>query len=109
MNTLLNDIRKRVYTLSGLAVLVFFLVPDPHGSVLGALTLQTIAYIAIAGRSPFDGILLVGISLLLVGLLPLEHPLVADSQHFVRTRWGLVAAGAGLALGMLAIILRRHR
>lgn len=109
MNALLKDLRKRVYGFSGLAVLVFFLVPNPYGSVVGALTLQTIAYLAIAGRSPWDGMLLVGISLLLVGLLPLEHPLVAESQHYVRARWGLLAAGTGLALGMLLIILRRHR
>ena len=109
MNALMKDVRKRAYTLSGLAVQVFFLAPDPYGSVLGALALQTIAYIAIAGRSPVDGILLVGISLLLVGLLPPEHPMVTDSQYFARTRWVLIAAGAGLILGMLVVILRRHR
>ena len=89
MGTLLKDLRKRVYALSGLAVVVFFLVPDPYGSVLGALALQTTAYIAIAGRSPLDGMLLVGVSLLLMGLLPLDHPLVADSEYYVRARWGL--------------------
>jgi len=101
--------RKVAYAVSALAILCFFLVTDPELSVLGALLIQTLAFIIVAGRSPLDGLLLSGISLILIGLLPAEHPFVAGSQAYQQARWVLLTTGVGLALLMLAIIVYRTR
>lgn len=101
--------RKVAYAVSALAILCFFLVPDPEFSVLGALVLQTLAFIVVAGKSPLDGLLLSGISVILIGLLPAEHPFVAGSLVYQQARWVLLTTGVGLVLLMLAIIVYRAR
>jgi hypothetical protein len=101
--------RKIAYAVSAVAILCFFLVPDPELSVLGALVLQTLAFVIVAGKSPLDGLLLSGISLILIGLLPAEHPFVAGAQAYQQARWVLLTTGVGLAVLMLAIIVYRLR
>ncbi|MDJ0890347.1 MAG: hypothetical protein QNK18_04015 [Gammaproteobacteria bacterium] len=101
--------RKIAYSISAAAVLCFFLVPEPELSVVGALLLQTLAFIYIAGKSPPDGLLLTGLSFLLIGLLSPDHPFVAGSEAYQDARWVLLAIGAALTAGMLALLLRQGR
>jgi hypothetical protein len=101
--------RKIAYAVSALAVLCFFLFPEPYTAVLGALVLQTVAYIAIAGRSPADGFLLTGISVLLVGLIPSPHPFIRGAASFEAARPWLIGFGAVLILAMLTLLLARGR
>ena len=106
----MKTVRRAAYSISGIAVLCFFLVPQPEVSVVGALVLQTVAFMVIGGKSAPDGLLLTGISFLLIGLLPGDHPFVANSQAYENARWVLLAIGAALSAAMLALIIRRsHR
>ncbi len=105
----MKSTRKITYSISAAALLCFFLVPDPVISLVGALLLQTLAFMIIAGKSTPDGLLLAGVSFLLIGLLPSDHPLVAASEALQDARWALLAIGAALSVGMLALILRRLR
>ncbi len=106
---MLKTHRKIVYSLSALAVLIFFFFPEPQVAVVGALILQTLAFVVIAGTSPVDGLLLCAISILLIGSIPPDNPLVAGSQAYEDARWPLLVAGAILALLMVAVILYTSR
>jgi hypothetical protein len=88
--------RKVTYSISAFATLFFFLFPEPQIAVVGALMIQTLAFLVIAGKSPVDGFLLCGISLLLVGLLPSSHPLVAGSETYANARWPLIIAACSI-------------
>ncbi len=105
----MKTVRKVAYSISGIAVLCFFLFPLPKAGVFGALILQTLAFIVIAGKSTPDGLLLTGISFLLIGLLPGDHPLVTNPPFFENVRWVLLGIGAAFTVGMLALIVRRSR
>jgi hypothetical protein len=72
----MTSLRKTAYGISALAIAWFFLFPQPYVALTGALLLQTLAYTIIAGNSAGDGIVLSGISLLLIGSLPGDHPLI---------------------------------
>ncbi len=104
----MKSARKITYSISAAAVLCFFFFPDPVLSVVGALLLQTLAFMYIAGKSTPDGLLLTGLSFLLIGLLPLDHPFLSNSAAYQDARWALLAIGAALCAGMLALILRRR-
>ena len=104
----MNTARKAAYSISAIAVFCFFVVPEPMISVVGALVLQTLAFMIVAGKSTPDGLLLTGISFLLIGLLPSEHPFVLGSEAYEQARWVLLAIGAALSTSMLAIIVRKH-
>lgn len=105
----IKKIRKVVYVISALAVVCFFVFPQPSIAVIGALILQTVAYITIAGKSPVDGYLLSGISILLIGLLPSDHPFIARSEFFENIRWGIIAAGVSVILISLTVLFRAAR
>ena len=105
----MKSIRKTPYSISAVAVICFFLVPDPFISVVGALLLQTLAFMIIAGKSTPDGLLLTGVSFLLIGMLPSDHPFVSASDAYQDARWVLLAIGAALSTGMFALIVRRLR
>ena len=102
----ITNIRKWTYCISTLAVICFFVFPEPSIAVVGALILQTLAYVTIAGKSPVDGYLLSGISILLIGLLPTDHPFIAHSEYFENIRWGIIAVGVSVIVISLAVILR---
>jgi len=105
----MKNTRKFAYVLSALAVVCFFLFPEPRIAVVGALVVQTLAFMIVAGKSPVDGMLLTGISFVLIGLIPADHPFVAGSESYQNARWALIATGLVLGLGMLAILLYRSR
>jgi len=109
MTLVMENTRKFTYGLSVLAVVCFFLFPEPRIAVVGALMLQTLAFIIVAGKSPLDGMLLTGISFVLIGLIPADHPFVAGSESYRNARWALIATGLVMGLGMLAILLYRTR
>ena len=75
----MGDLRRAAYLISALAVACFFLVPDPDTAIIVALLLQTLAFLVIAGKSAADGIVLTGITVLLIGLIPADHPLVREA------------------------------
>ncbi len=81
---MIAGLRKYAYSISALAVACFFLLPHPYVSVVGALLLQTLAFVVIAGKSAADGIILTGITFLLVGSLGTEHPLIREPFFAVR-------------------------
>jgi uncharacterized membrane protein HdeD (DUF308 family) len=95
--------------MSFVAILFYFLFPDPELAVPGALIIQTIAFITIGGQSLVDALLLVGISLILIGYLPSDHTLISGSTQFEQVRWPLLLSGAVLAVTMLVIIIYRIR
>ena len=103
---IITNIRKWAYAISTLAVIFFFVFPEPTIAVVGALILQTLAYITIAGKSPIDGYLLSGISILLIGLVPTDHPFIAHSEFFESIRWGIIAVGVSAIVISLTVILR---
>jgi hypothetical membrane protein len=70
----MTSIRKTAYTISARAIVWFFLIPQPYAALTGALLLLILAYTIIAEKSVADGIVLSGISLLLIGILPGDHP-----------------------------------
>jgi hypothetical protein len=96
-------LRKYAYSISALAVACFFLVPEPNLAVISALLLQTLAYIVIAGTSVADGIVLTGVTILLLGLLPVDHPLIRG-QFFLGIKPWLLGTGiAVFAIGLLLV------
>lgn len=103
---MINGLRKYAYTISALAIACFFLVPDPTLAIIGALLLQTLAFIVIAGKSLPDGILLTGITILLLGVLPADHPLIRGEFYGNLKQW-LVLAGAGIIVVSLLMIVRQ--
>lgn len=106
---MLSTQRIGAYSVSAVAILFYFLFPEPSVAVTGAMIIQTVAFITVAGQSFVDGLLLVGISLALIGLLPLDHPLVSHSIYFEKVRWTLVIAGLGIAISMAAIVVYKIR
>ena len=103
---MINRLRKYAYTISALAVACFFLAPNPTLAVIGALLLQTLAFIVIAGKSLPDGTLLAGITLLLLGALPADHPLIRDEFYGSVKQW-LLLAGTGIVLACILVIVRQ--
>jgi hypothetical protein len=100
-------LRRTVYAISALATGWFFLFPQPWIALSGALFLQTLAYTTIAGKSAADGIILSGISLLLIGCLPGNHPLIRG-PFFETVRLWIIAGGTILLLsGLLVLALNR--
>jgi hypothetical protein len=106
---MLKTRRKVAYSVSALAALVFFFFPEPRVAVVGALILQTLAFVMIAGSSPVDGLLLCAVSILLIGLIPMDHPLIEGAQAFEDVRRPLLISGAILALLMVGVILYTSR
>ena len=100
--------RKISYSLSAVSVLIYFLYPEPVTALVMALCLQTLAFIVIAGSSPPDGFLLSGISLLMIGLLPPDHPLVHASAYFEQLRAGMLMIGASLVLISVSVLFQRR-
>lgn len=95
--------RRAAYLISALAVVCFFTLPDPNLAVIGALLLQMLAYIVVAGRSTPDAIILTGTTIVLVGFLPADHPLIRG-EFFQNMRLWIIVTGVlvGLA-GMLML------
>jgi hypothetical protein len=96
-------IRRAAYLISALAVVCFFTFPDPNLAIIGALLLQTLAYVTVAGRSTPDGIVLTGVTLILIGMMPSDHPLIRG-EFFETVRVWVILGGVlvGLA-GMLLL------
>ena len=104
----MTSIRTTVYAISAAAIAWFFLFPQPYVAVTGALLLQTLSYTAIAGKSAADGIVLSGISMLLIGCLPEGHPLIRG-PFFETVRLWIVGAGMILILtGLMILALNRR-
>ena len=104
----MNSTRKTVYAISAAAIAWFFLFPQSYVALAGAMLLQTLAYTVIAGKSA-DGIVLSGISMLLIGFLPESHPLIRG-PFFDTVRLWIIGAGIILLLtGLLILTLNRPR
>ena len=101
-------LRIYAYSISALAVACFFLVPYPHVAIIGALLLQTLAFVSIAGKSAPDGIVLTGVTFLLVGALSADHPLIRG-DFFPEIRPWILVTGAGFCIaGLLLVIYRSY-
>ena len=98
--------RKYAYMISAIAVACFFLFPDPDIAVIGAMLLQTLAFIVIAGKSTADGIVLTGITLMLIGVLPDDHPLIRG-PYFIEIKLWILAAG--IVVLIIGLLLLRGR
>lgn len=106
---MITGLRKYAYSISALAVACFFLVPYPYISVIGALLLQTLAFIVIAGKSTADGIILTGISIILIGTLGTDHPIIRE-PYFAEVRPWILATGiVCVLLGILSVIKQSHK
>ena len=106
---MIAGLRKYAYSISALAVACFFLVPYPYIAVFGALLMQTLAFIMIAGKSAADGIILSGITFLLIGSLSADHPMIREA-YFSEIRLWILAIGALMVvLGILLVIKLSHR
>lgn len=101
-------LRKFAYTTSILAVACFFLFPEPNIAIIGALLLQTLAFIMIAGKSSADGIVLTGITVLLVGSLSPDHPLIRG-PYFIDIKPWIFATGLVVIVVGLLLLCRRIR
>lgn len=97
------SLRKYAYSISALAVGCFFLLPDPNFAIISALLLQTLAYIVIAGTSIADGIVLTGVTILLIGLLPADHPLIRGPFFVGIKPWIIIAGIAVFVTGLLLV------
>jgi hypothetical protein len=95
-------LRRAAYLISALAVLCFFTFPDPNLAIIGALLLQTLAFIVVAGRSIADGIVLTGITILMIGFLPADHPLIRGDFFAAIRVWIIVT---GVLVGLLGMVL----
>ena len=95
-------LRRTAYTISALAVVCFFALPDPNLAIIGALLLQTLAYIVVAGKSTADGIVLTGITILLIGFLPSDHPLIRGDFYEAIRLWIIIT---GILVGLAGIVL----
>ena len=101
-------LRVFAYLVSVLAVACFFLVPSPNLALIGALLLQTLAFVSIAGRSAPDGMVLTGITFLLVGALSADHPLIRG-DFFPEIRPWIMVTGVGFIIaGLLLVIFRSY-
>ncbi len=106
---MIASLRKYAYMISAIAVACFFLFPDPDLAVIGALLLQTLAFIVIAGKSTADGIALTGITLMLIGLLPDDHPMIREPYFIEIKLWILVSGVVVLIIGLLLMLGRIRR
>ncbi len=95
--------------MSTFAVLFFFLFPEPQFALIGALMVQTLAFITIAGKSLVDGVLLCGISIVLLGVLPTDHPLASNADYYEQIRWPLIWSGAVLIIITLITLLYKAK
>lgn len=103
MKTHIAGFRRNAYLTSALAVACFFLFPEPNTAIIGTLLLQTLAFTMIAGKSPADGIVLTGITVLLIGMIPADHPLVREPFFMVEKPW-FVAIGIALIVSGLLLV-----
>ncbi len=103
---MINALRKYAYTISALAIACFFLVPDPTLAIIAALLLQTLAFIVIAGKSLPDGVLLTGITILLLGVLPAGHPLIRGEFYGSLKQWLVIAGAVIIVASLLLIVLQ---
>ncbi len=101
--------RVIAYSLSTAAIACYFLYPDLEIAISAALMIQTLAFITIAGKSFADGLLLVGISTILIGIMPAENPLILGSEFYKNTRLVLILLGTVLVLINLTIIVLKER
>ena len=106
---MITVLRKYAYTISVLAVAYFFLFPEPKIAMIGALLLQTLAYIMIAGRSTADGIVLTGITVLLLGFMPADHPLIRGPYLETIKPWIFVTGSVVLIIGLLLLYRQARR
>ncbi|NOR40815.1 MAG: hypothetical protein GQ537_06380 [Gammaproteobacteria bacterium] len=101
--------RKYAYMTSVLAIVCFFLFPEPNIAVIGALLLQTLAYIMIAGRSTADGIILSGVTVLLIGSIPADHPMIRGPYFNDIKPWIFVTGIVVVVLGLLLVVRQARR
>ena len=99
----MGDLRRAAYLISALAVACFFLLPDPDTAIIVALLLQTLAFVVIAGKSAGDGVVLTGITVLLIGLIPADHPLVREPFFITVKPWFVAIGIAVIVFGLLLI------
>ena len=97
----MTSIRKTAYTISARAIVWFFLIPQPYAALTGALLL-ILAYTIIAEKSAADGIVLSGISLLLIGILPGDHP-PSREPFFESVRFWIIGVDTILLLTGLLV------
>jgi len=98
---MITGFRKYAYITSVLGIACFFLFPEPNTAIIGALLLQTLAYIMIAGHSTADGLVLTGITVLLIGSIPADHPLIREPYFNDIRPWILVTGIAVFITGLL--------
>ena len=104
-----TGLRKYAYITSGLAIVCFFVFPDPDMAIIGALLLQTLAYIMIAGKSTADGITLSGITVLLIGSIPADHPMIRGPYFNDIKPWIFATGMVVFIIGLLLVIRQlRH-
>ena len=104
----MTSTRTTVYAISAAAIAWFFLFPQSYVALAGAMLLQTLAYTVIAGKSAADGIVLSGISMLLIGFLPESHPMIRE-PFFETVRLWIIGTGMTLLLtGLLILALNRR-
>ena len=106
---MITGFRKYAYITSGLAIACFFLFPEPNTAIIGALLLQTLAYIRIAGQSTADSIVLTGITVLLIGSLSADHPLIREPYFNDIKPWILVTGIVISAVGLLLVLRQVQR
>jgi hypothetical protein len=98
---MITGFRKYAYITSLLGIACFFLFPEPNTAIIGALLLQTLAYIMIAGHSIADGLVLTGVAVLLIGSIPADHPLIREQYFNDIKPWILVAGIVVFIIGLL--------
>ncbi len=100
--------RKLAYFISALGVACFFLFPEPNAALVGTMLLETLAYVAIAGQSTADGIVVTGITILLMSLIPSDHPLV-HGPFLAHAKPWIATVGAAVIFTGLLLVVRRLR
>lgn len=93
--------------ISALAVACFFLFPEPDIAIIGALLLQTLAFVIIAGKSRADSIVLTGITVLLMGLIPADHPLIRGPFFESAKPW-IIGTGIAIIISGVLLIVRQY-
>ena len=106
---MIAGLRKYAYMISVLAIACFFLFPEPNVAIIGALLLQTLAYIMVAGRSMADSFVLSGITILLIGSIPADHPLIRGPFLNDIRPWILLAGAVIFISGLLLMRKHSHR
>ena len=66
-------------------------------------------YIIIAGQSTADGIVLTGITVLMIGSLPADHPLIRGPYFNDIKSWILVTGIIVFIVGLLLVFRRIQR